>query len=694
MKIQLTGIRTLAHSSDPPVYLTSPDDLVTLSVTHCGICKSDAKMWAQGHRDLCLPRVPGHEIVGQKDNKRYVVWPGIICGNCQYCRSENENRCDSIKILGFHVDGGFCDTVSVPWANCIPVPEHVDSTIAVFSEPAGCIVNAFRKMRLQPGERLLIYGAGTIGLLTALLSKLYLAEPVIIEKNESKIHKAEYISGKYGIRIIKGTTESHFDAIFSACSDPTALLSSLPKAAKGARIAFFSGLEKNIQLESNLLNLVHYKELSLIGTYGLTRNDMKTGLELIAKIPEAVSMLIENFVAVSDLNSIFPQILEGQKYKYILSFKEQKQMNNETNQIPTMENSKDISTSQSTTFFDIAAPSDTLRALAQQKIDNKTKPLGSLGTLEYLAVKMCCIQNTLSPEIDRKVMFVFAADHGIAEEGVSAFPQEVTRQMVQNFLNGGAAINVLSRHGGFDLSVVDIGVKGPIIDHPNLITKRIADGTRNFAVEPAMSLAQVEAALNAGAEIFNEHYSRGKIGILGLGEMGIANTSAATAIISTITGVPVAQCTGRGTGVDDQGLKHKIDVLEKVLSFHKPDPKNALDILSKIGGFEIAGIAGAALAAASKRCAVVLDGLICTAAGLIAYTINPQIADYFIAGHKSVEIGHISALRYMSLTPVLDLGMRLGEGTGAALTVNLIEAACHIVNEMASFEDAGVSGKM
>jgi nicotinate-nucleotide--dimethylbenzimidazole phosphoribosyltransferase len=336
---------------------------------------------------------------------------------------------------------------------------------------------------------------------------------------------------------------------------------------------------------------------------------------------------------------------------------------------------------------------NSLRAQAQRKIDTKTKPLGALGHLETLSVNMCCIQHTLSPRLNRKAMFVFAADHGIAVEGVSAFPQEVTRQMVLNFLKGGAAINVLSRHGELDLFVIDIGIKGPPIDDPVLIQKRITDGTNNFACEPAMTSAQVELAITTGADLFFEQYNSKKIDIIGLGEMGIANTTAASAIISTITGIPVAQCTGRGTGVDDAGLQHKIKVLEKALLFHKPDPSDACDILCKVGGLEIAGIVGAVLAAASKRCAVVLDGLICTAAGLIAYTINPAIADYLIAGHKSVEIGHMAALKHMGLIPVLDLGMRLGEGTGAALTINLVDIACHIMNEMASFEDAGVSEK-
>ncbi len=339
----------------------------------------------------------------------------------------------------------------------------------------------------------------------------------------------------------------------------------------------------------------------------------------------------------------------------------------------------------------IKVPSQEIIEQAQHKIDYKTKPLGSLGKIESIAIKACAVQNTLSPVISNKSLFVFAADHGVAAEGVSAFPQEVTKQMVLNFLNNGAAINVLSNHNGINLLIVDIGVNDNFEDQQQLINKKIAYGTKNFVVENAMTREQAEEALLAGISVFEEQNKHSKIDIIGLGEMGIANTTTASAIISAITKKSAQECTGHGTGIDSEQIIHKINVIEKALSKHKPDSADAIDILSKIGGYEIAGMAGAALAAAANQAIVVLDGIISTAAGLIAYTINPDVANYFIAGHKSVEKGHILALKHMGLIPVLDLGMRLGEGTGAALTIDIVDASCKIMCEMASFEEAGVS---
>lgn len=328
-----------------------------------------------------------------------------------------------------------------------------------------------------------------------------------------------------------------------------------------------------------------------------------------------------------------------------------------------------------------------------QKIDMKTKPQGSLGKLEELSVQMCGIQKTLNPKVNHKASFVFAADHGIAEEGVSAFPKEVTKQMVTNFLNHGAAINVLCDHNDIDISIIDIGIQGEMENPGTLLNEKINHGTQNFALTQAMSAKEAEKALEAGAAIFRKKNRVQKIDLIGLGEMGIANTSSATAIIAAATGVSVADCVGKGSGIDEQGLRHKQKVIEKALAFHQPDPGNAFDILCKVGGFEIAGMAGAALEAAANESAVVLDGLISTAAGVIAYLINPNVADYFISGHKSVEKGHVAALKMLNLQPMLDLNFRLGEGTGAALTMNIVEAACRIVNDMASFEEAGVSQK-
>ncbi len=342
---------------------------------------------------------------------------------------------------------------------------------------------------------------------------------------------------------------------------------------------------------------------------------------------------------------------------------------------------------------EITLPQEDLRPGAQAKIDNKTKPLGALGKLEDLAVQLSLIQNSLDPAVNTKALFVFAGDHGIAAEGVSAFPAEVTGQMVQNFLAGGAAINVICRHHDIDIKVVDMGVNVDFEAHPILLQKKVRKGTCNFAVENAMSTAEAVQALENGAAVFSAAHKRRPIDIVGLGEMGIANTTCATAIICAVTGVSPSEATGRGTGVDDKGLAHKAQVIQKALDFHKPDPADGFDILQRMGGFEVAGIAGAALAAASKGTAVVLDGVISTAAGLIAYLINPDIRGYLIAGHRSVEVSQMAALEHMHLEPVIDFGMRLGEGTGAAMTIDVVDAACRIMREMASFDEAEVSQK-
>ena len=341
----------------------------------------------------------------------------------------------------------------------------------------------------------------------------------------------------------------------------------------------------------------------------------------------------------------------------------------------------------------IKALEDHLQAAAQSKIDNKTKPLGALGKLEDLAIQMSMIQNTLNPSIQDKMLFVFAADHGVTKEGVSAYPAEVTGQMVQNFLNGGAAINVLCRHHKIDIRVLDMGVNADFDNHPLLIKKKIRKGTRNFAIEEAMTLEEATDAVESGMDAFLSHYSSQSIDIIGLGEMGIGNTTSASVIISAVTGITPSAATGRGTGIDDKALKHKAEIIEKALNFHRPDPQNGVELLCKIGGYEIAGIAGAVLAAASKRTAIVLDGLISTAAGLIAYQICPDIGGYLIAGHKSVEVAQKAALTHMNLEPVIEFNMRLGEGTGAALAIDTIDAACLIMREMASFDDAGVSNR-
>lgn len=335
-----------------------------------------------------------------------------------------------------------------------------------------------------------------------------------------------------------------------------------------------------------------------------------------------------------------------------------------------------------------------LTAKAQHIIDNKTKPPGSLGKLETVAVRLCGMQNSLTPSTAVKRMLVFAGDHGLVEEGVSAFPQEVTLQMMHNFVSGGAAINVLCRQHGIDLHLVDMGVAGDVSDLPTVQQRKVCGGTRNAAHEPAMTGEEAAAALEAGKAAFRETRAGGSCQVLGLGEMGIGNTSSASLITAALTGTPVASIVGRGTGVDDRQLAHKREVLERVFAFHKLDSCSPWEVLQRVGGFEIAGMAGAAMAAAAEGVCVVLDGVISTAAGLIAAGLLPGIEQYFIISHQSVEHAQHHAARHLGLEPLIDLNLRLGEGSGAAIAINLVETSCRIFNEMASFDDAQVSGRV
>ena len=322
--------------------------------------------------------------------------------------------------------------------------------------------------------------------------------------------------------------------------------------------------------------------------------------------------------------------------------------------------------------------------------DELTKPKGSLGRLEELSIKIAGIKGEATPSLDHKAILTMAADHGVVAEGVSLYPQEVTRQMVFNFLNSSAAINVLARHVGARLVLVDMGVVGGFEPHPHLICKMIDFGTKNMTQGPAMTRQQALDAMEAGITILDAEVKSG-LDIIGTGDMGIGNTTASSAICAVIMGKPVVEVTGRGTGVDDGQLAHKVTVIERALSVNQPDPKDALDVLSKVGGFEIGGLVGVILAAAAHRIPVVINGFISGAAALIAVGLSPLAEDYLIAAHVSAEAGHKVLLEHLGLSPLLDLKMRLGEGTGAALAIFLAEAAVRILKEMATFSEAGVS---
>lgn len=334
-----------------------------------------------------------------------------------------------------------------------------------------------------------------------------------------------------------------------------------------------------------------------------------------------------------------------------------------------------------------------IRGKAQARLDRLTKPLGSLGRLEELAVSYVAITGELKPTVPRGVVFTFAADHGVTTEGVSAYPREVTPQMVLNFLRGGAGVNVLAKHAGVDVRVVDIGVDHEFGSVPGLLDRKIMRGTRNLSVEPAMTRAQAERAVTVGIELATEAVREG-IGLIGTGEMGIGNTTPSAAITAVMTGRPVTEVTGRGTGIDEAGLTHKTAVIQRALDLHRPNQADPLDVLKNVGGLEIAGLAGLILGAAAARVPIVLDGFIAGAAALIAVGIQPLCREYLIASHRSVEQGHRVVLDQLRLKPLLDLDLRLGEGTGACLGMGLVCAAIKIYTEMATFDEAGVSDKV
>lgn len=351
----------------------------------------------------------------------------------------------------------------------------------------------------------------------------------------------------------------------------------------------------------------------------------------------------------------------------------------------------------------IQSANGTFAEAAQRRLDMLTKPQGSLGRLEEFARSLAAIAESTSPSLRRKAIFIFAGDHGVAAEGVSAFPKEVTRQMVFNFLSGGAGINVLGRHAGAEVIVVDIGVdydfaaadktlSGETGQGGVFVSKKVVSGTKNMRSGPAMTRQEAEKCLETGIGLAQEYADRG-YGMFGTGEMGIGNTTPSSAIAAVLAGRPVPEVTGMGTGISSEAWKNKVAVIEDSLRINNPDPRDPLDILAKVGGAEIGGIAGLVLGAASRKIPVVIDGFIATAGALIAYSLEPRTKDYMFAAHASVERGHRAMLEKMGLRPILDLNLRLGEGTGAALAMPLIEAGLKIFTEMTTFGEAGVSDK-
>ncbi len=343
--------------------------------------------------------------------------------------------------------------------------------------------------------------------------------------------------------------------------------------------------------------------------------------------------------------------------------------------------------------LNITQPSQLLKSALQNKINNKTKPLGALGMLEAVALQIGLIQQTLTPQLTNPTMLIFAGDHGIVESGVSPYPQAVTAQMVLNFLQGGAAINVFTKQNNMYLGVVDSGVNYEFAENLDLIYAKVAMGTRNFLVEPAMTLAQCEQALTFSVGIVDAKIAKG-CNVFGFGEMGIGNTSSASCLMSILCGLPIEQCVGRGTGLDDAGLVHKTNILAQAIAHHDLNGTDAMQVLGTFGGFEIAMMVGAMLQAAARQCTLLIDGFITTAALLVAAKLQPEILHYCVFTHCSDESGHKKMLDFLQVKPLLNIDLRLGEGTGAALAYSLVEASVNFLNQMASFESASVSQKI
>ncbi len=702
MLIQLKSLETLEASSAG----SAQSEYETL---FCGICRTDAKMYFEGQRDLVLPRVLGHELVVQhrKTGRRYVPWPATSCGHCSFCLSGRENLCEDIRIMGFHFDGGYQRFPDLRGVELFEVSRELPGYLYTFCEPLGCVFHAFESARFKPGERMIIFGAGTLGLMAAFLARQMGLDILLIEKNMAKVEHIQSICDTWGIQITRQSDHGDFDYTLNACADYIAFSQGIGKLKKGGRCFFFSGITKNEQLPTNLINLLHYKELVIEGAYGLCKRDLKKAIITIEQHPDFFTALICQIIPPQRAEGALRDLMTGFPLKSILDFSDAIQT--ECPIFKTDATQADAPAARASSWPEIPSISQEILAQAQFRMDDKAKPLGALGKLEELAIRLCSTRNTLQPTLKHKAMFIFAGDHGITEEGVSAYPQEVTAQMVENFLNGKSAINALCRQFEIDLKIVDMGVKVPGTTLPGstgatdpngvfrkgerLISKKVRPGTHNCALTRAMTEAEAILAVRYGMEVIETAHRERPMDIVGLGEMGIGNTSSASLIISNLTGHPLDALCGRGTGVDDVGLAHKLKVLKKVHAFHQLETKglNGIDLLSKVGGFEIAGMAGAALKAASLRIPVVLDGLISTAAGLVAHALEPRVADYIIIGHKSVEPGHLAACQHLCLTPIQDLGMRLGEGTGAALTLSLAETAARLLEEMATFEEARIS---
>ncbi len=330
-------------------------------------------------------------------------------------------------------------------------------------------------------------------------------------------------------------------------------------------------------------------------------------------------------------------------------------------------------------------------ARAWERLRSQIRPRGSLGRLEEMAARLAGMTQSLAPDVSKKIILTMAGDHGVAEEGVSAYPQEVTAQMVYSFVKGWASINVLADHGGATVRVVDFGVASDLPEDWAVVRRKIGKGTRNITKGPAMDRGEAVRGMVEGARLVMDAVSHEGYRLIGTGDMGIANTTPSTAIVAAFSGKPVAELTGRGTGIDDAAWQRKVQAVETALAVNRPDPLDPVDVLAKVGGYEIAGLAGAVLGAAAVRVPVVCDGFIATAGALIACRLAPRAADYLFVSHRSQEVGHQTMIELLGLKPILDLSMRLGEGTGAALAMHLVEASARVLRDIKTFAEAGVT---
>ena len=344
-----------------------------------------------------------------------------------------------------------------------------------------------------------------------------------------------------------------------------------------------------------------------------------------------------------------------------------------------------------TTIDAIRPPDKAIQQAALQRLADQARPQGSLGVLEQVSARLAAIAGTLDVRLHNKTIVTCAGDHGVVDEGVSLFPQEVTARMVYNFIAGGASVSVLAAHAGATVRVADLGVKYDFEPDLPIFHKKVGKGTANFAKRPAMSRAQAIRSIEAGIEIVDQLVAEGTIDLLGTGDMGIGNTTASSAVIAAFSGLEVNKLTGRGTGISDAALAHKIMVIEQALALHMPDPDDPLDILAKVGGFEIGGLAGLVIGAAAHSIPVVCDGLIATAGALIACELAPLAKSYLFAGHNSVEAGHRYMLGRLGTVPLLDLHFRLGEGTGAAMAMHLLDAATRVLADIKTFAEVGIA---